>query len=109
LREPAPIRKELWDKDESIRIQVKSASPPEKEENRKIAQVCVQEYNAVRIRITWGKYGPGTVDKPTPRYYWDLGESATVTCRTEDIGEWFVEELKRWIKSMDGVMLEVVE
>lgn len=104
-----PIRRESWSENESVRAKVTQADVSERSENRKVLDACVGEYGGVRLRIAWGAYGPGTEQKPTPRYWWMLGENATVTCRDADVAEWFIGELKKFIAQMDGVELEVVK
>jgi hypothetical protein len=54
-------------------------------------------------------YGPGTETKPKARYFFVLGESATVHCRGLDEATWFREELLKWLKSLDGLRLEQAE
>ena len=95
--------------EESIRVEARRASVSDEPENQKVLEACNDEFGEVRFRVMVGAYGPGTDQKPKPRYWWLLGESATVHCRNVDIANWFRDELMKWIKDKDGVTLEVVE
>ena len=88
---------------------MKSSSVVDEPENQKVFEACLGELNEIRMRVMLGCYGPGTEDKKKSRYYWLLGESAMVHCRDTDSCNWFREELVKWLKSLDGVRLEVVE
>ena len=106
---PRPrLPKTQWDKD-SIRVEVKSSGLIDEPENIKIFAACLGELNEVRLRLMLSCYGPGTETKPKARYFFLLGESATVHCRGLDETEWFRTELLKWLKSLDGVRLEKVE
>jgi hypothetical protein len=106
---PRPrLPRTLWEAD-SIRVEVKSAGLADEPENAKIFSACLMELNEVRLRLMISCYGPGTEDKPKSRYYFLLGESATVHCRDLDVSEWFREQLLTWLKSLDGIRLEKVE
>lgn len=106
---PRPrLPKTQW-ADDSIRVEVKSASVVDEPENQKVFEACLGELNEVRARVMVGSYGPGTTDKGKSRYYWLLGESATVHCRDVDTMNWFREELLKWLKSLDGIRLEAAE
>jgi hypothetical protein len=102
------LPKTQWDQD-SIRVETKTAGVVDEPENQKIFEACVSELNEVRARVMVGSYGPGTVDKGKSRYYWLLGESATVHCRDVDTMNWFREQLLAWLKSLDGIRLERIE
>lgn len=105
---PRPrLPKTQWDQD-SIRVEVKAAGLVDEPENQKVMEACLGELNEIRLRLMVGCYGPGTEDKPKSRYYWLLGESVSVHCRDLDTCEWFREQLLAWLKSLDGVRLEVV-
>lgn len=97
-----------WDQD-SIRVEVKSASVVDEPENLKVFEACLGELNEVKFRLMLGCYGPGTEAKSKARYYWLLGESATIHCRGLEEAEWFREQLLLWLKSLDGVRLARVE
>ena len=96
--------------EESIQVQVKTPDALRDEpENQKVIEACDSRFGEVRMRLMWGFYGPGTTDKPRPRYWWAIGESATVICKNPDVANWFREQLKEWLCGMDGVILEVKE
>ncbi len=101
------MKKLIWKADESIRAMVSSADPVQDEpDNRKVLEACQARFGEVRMRVNIGAYGPGTTAKPTPRYWWMLGENATVVCRNPDVANWFRDELKNFIQNLDGVVLE---
>jgi hypothetical protein len=105
---PRPrLPKTQWDRD-SIRTEVKPAGVVDEPENQKVFEACLAEMGAVKFRVMLGCYGPGTEDRPKPRYHWILGESATVLCRDIEVSTWFREEFLKWLKGLDGVRLEVV-
>ena len=95
--------------DDSIRVEVKSASLVDEPANQEVFDACLAEMNEIRLRLMVGCYGPGTVEKPKPAYRWLLGESATIHCKDTDVAEWFREQLLAWLKSLDGVRLEKVD
>lgn len=97
-----------WAED-SIRVDVKSASVVDEPENVKVFEACLGELNEVRLRIMVGCYGPGTETKAKSRYYWLLGESASVHCKDVDTATWFREELMKWLESLDGIKLARVD
>jgi len=104
------MKKLKFQEDESIRAIVSTADPVNDEpENRRVLDACQERFGEVRMRITWGAYGPGTTTKPTPRYWWLLGENATVICRNSDVANWFRAELRNFIQDMDGVVLKESE
>jgi hypothetical protein len=88
---------------------VKASGVVDEPENRKVFEACLGELNEIRIRLMLGSYGPGTDTRPKARYFWLLGESALIHCRDLDSCDWFREELMKWLKSLDGIRLEVVE
>lgn len=103
---PRPrLPKTQW-RDDSLRVEVKTASLVDEPANREVFEACLAEMGAVRLRLMLGCYGPGTEAKPKPCYRWLLGESATILCRDLDSAEWFREELLKWLKGLDGVRLE---
>lgn len=105
---PRPcLPKTQW-QDDSLRVEVKTASLVDEPANQEVFEACLAEMGAVRLRLMLGCYGPGTEAKPKPCYRWLLGESATILCRDLDSVEWFREELLKWLKGLDGVRLEQV-
>jgi hypothetical protein len=103
---PRPrLPKTQWN-DDFLRVETKSASLVDEPENQKVFEACLGELNAVKLRLMLGCYGPGSETKPKPKYYWLLGESATILCRDVETCEWFREQLLAWLKSLDGVRLE---
>ena len=105
---PRPrLPKTMWDQD-SIRVEVKAAGVVDEPANVEVFQACLNELHETRLRVMVGCYGPGSEARPKPRYSWLLGESATVHCRDIDSTNWFREELLKWLKSLDGIKLEVV-
>ena len=106
---PRPrLPKTQWDQD-NIRVDVKAAGLVDEPENQKVFEACLGELNEVRMRLMLGCYGPGTEAKAKARYFWLLGESATIHLRDVDSATWFREELLKWLKSLDGVRLEAVD
>ena len=106
---PRPrLPKTQW-ADDSIRVETKSSGLVAEPENQKVFAACLGELNEVKLRLMIGCYGPGTEDKPKPRYFWLLGESATIHCRDLEVAEWFREQLLGWLKGLDGIRLERVE
>jgi hypothetical protein len=106
---PRPrLAKTQWN-DDSIRVEVKQSGLTDEPENQKVFEACLGELNSVKLRIMLGCYGPGTEDKPKARYYWLLGESATVHCKDLETADWFRSELLEWLKSLNGVRLERIE
>ena len=95
--------------DDSIRVEVKSASLVDEPANQEVFDACLAEMNEVRLRLMVGCYGPGTVEKPKPAYRWLLGESATIHCKDIDTAEWFRTELLKWLKGLDGIQLQRVD
>ena len=93
--------------DDSIRVEVKIAGIVDEPSNQQVFEACLGELNEIRLRVMVGCYGPGSEERPKPRYSWLLGESATVRCRGLDEATWFREQLLAWLKSLDGVKLEV--
>ncbi len=103
---PRPrLPKTQW-ADDSIRVEAKTAGVIDEPENIRVFEACLGELNEVRLRLMIGSYGPGTAEKSKSRYYWLLGESATVHCRDLETVTWFREELLAWLKSLDGIRLE---
>jgi hypothetical protein len=103
---PRPrLPKTQW-QDDSIRVEVKQSGLTDEPENTKVFEACLSELNEVKLRLMLGCYGPGTEDKPKARYFWLLGESATIHCRDLETADWFREQLLSWLKSLDGVRLE---
>ena len=96
-------------KEDSIRVEVRPAGVVDEPSNQEVFEACLAEMGSVKFRLMLGCYGPGTESKPKPKYYWILGESATILCRDIDTSTWFREELLAWLKSLDGIRLEVVE
>lgn len=92
--------------DDAIRVEVKQSGLTDEPENQKVFEACLGELNEVRMRLVIGCYGPGTEAKAKSRYYWLLGESATVHCKDLETVDWFREQLVEWLKSLDGVRLE---
>lgn len=106
---PRPrLPKTMW-ADDSIRVEVKSAGLADEPENQKIFGACYAELNEVRMRLMLGCYGPGTETKSKSRYYWLLGESATIHCKDPETADWLREQLLTWLKGLDGIHLERVE
>lgn len=103
-----PLKQMTW-AEESIQVELRSPSITQEPENQKIFEISHSGLGEVRFRLMLGCYGPGTEQKPTPRYYWTLGESVTIHCKDVPIANWFREELMKWLKSLDGVVLERVE
>lgn len=95
--------------DESIRVKVKQAALVDEPENQKVFSACLAEMGEVRLRLMIGAYGPGTETRPKARYFWLLGESATIHCRDDETADWFRGELIEWLKGLDGVRLAPVE
>ena len=103
---PRPrLPKTQW-ADDSIRVEVKASGVVDEPENAKVFEACLAELNEVKLRLMLGCYGPGTEGKPKARYFWLLGESATIHCKDLEVAIWFREELLKWLKSLDGVRLE---
>ena len=106
---PRPrLPKTQWNED-SIRVDAKQASVTDEPENQKVFEACLAETGSVRMRLMLGCYGPGTEAKGKARYYWLLGESATILCRDIDTATWFRENLLEWLKGLDGIRLEAVD
>ena len=106
---PRPrLPKTQW-ADDSIRVEVKAAGVVDEPENQKVFEACLAEMGSVRMRVMLGCYGPGSEERPKPRYSWLLGESATILCRDIEVATWFREELLKWLKSLDGIRLEAVD
>jgi hypothetical protein len=106
---PRPrLPKTQWAED-SIRVEVKAAGLTDEPANQEVFEACLGEVNEVKFRLMLGCYGPGTETKPKARYYWLLGESATIHCRNLEVSEWFREQLLTWLKSLDGIRLEQVD
>lgn len=106
---PRPRLPRVQWNDEAIRVEVKQASLVDEPENQKVFEACYSELNCVKLRLMLGCYGPGTEDKPKARYFWLLGESATIQCKDAETADWFREQLIEWLKSLDGVRLERVD
>ncbi len=105
---PRPrLPKTQWDQD-SIRVEVKSSGLVDEPENQKVFEACLGELNEIKFRLMLGSYGPGTETKPKARYFWLLGESATIHCKDLEVAEWFRESLLTWLKSLDGIRLEAM-
>ena len=106
---PRPrLPKTQWDQD-NIRVEAKSAGVVDEPENQKVFEACHAELNEVKLRLMLGCYGPGTVEKQKARYFWLLGESATIHCKNPETADWFREQLLAWLKGLDGVRLERVD
>jgi hypothetical protein len=106
---PRPrLPKTQWAED-SIRVEVRPAGLTDEPENQKVFAACLSELNEVRLRLMVSCYGPGTETAPKSKYYFLIGESATVHARGLDEVTWFRESLLTWLKSLDGVRLEKVE
>jgi hypothetical protein len=106
---PRPrLPRTMWN-DESIRVEVKSASDINEPENVHVFDACLAEMGEVRLRLMVSCYGPGTETKPKPAYRWLLGESATISCRGLEEVTWFRESLLTWLKGLDGIRLAPVE
>jgi hypothetical protein len=106
---PRPrLPKTQWDQD-NIRVETQAAGLIAEPENQKVFEACLSELNEIRMRLMLGCYGPGTEDKPKSRYYWLIGESASIHCRDLDTVIWFREQLLAWLKSLDGIKLERVD
>ena len=105
---PRPRIKTQWN-DDSIRVEVKSAGLGDEPENQKIFEACLGETGTVRLRLMLGCYGPGTEASPKAKYYWLLGESATILCRDLEVADWFREQLLTWLKGLNEIRLERVE
>jgi len=103
---PRPrLARTQWN-EEAIRVEVRSAGVTDEPENQKVFDACHAELNEVKLRLMLGCYGPGTETKRKSRYYWLLGESATIHCRDAETADWFREQLLEWLKSLDGIRLE---
>ena len=101
-------RKEKWIEDESFHVLVKEPDSIRHEpSNQKILRACHEYANGIRIRVMWGGFGPGTEDCPSSRYWWMLGENATVICRDMAAANFFREKLKEFIRDLDGAVLEI--
>jgi hypothetical protein len=106
---PRPrLPKTQW-ADDSIRVEAKAAGIVDEPENLKVMEACLSELNEVKFRVMLGCYGPGTEEKNKARYYWLLGESASVHCRDIEAATWFREEFRKWLESLDSIRLERVE
>jgi hypothetical protein len=106
---PRPrLPKTQWNED-SIRTEVKASGLVDEPENQKVFEACYAELNEVKLRLMLGCYGPGTVEKQKARYFWLLGESATIHCKNPETADWFREQLLAWLKGLDGVRLERVD
>lgn len=106
---PRPCLPRTQWNDDSIRVDAKASGVADESENQKVFEACLGETGAVRLRVMLGCYGPGTEAKSKARYYWLLGESATILCRNVEVADWFRENLLEWLKSLDGVRLEQVD
>ena len=93
-----------WNED-SLRVEISTAGVVDEPENQKIFSACLGELNEVRLRLMISCYGPGTETKPKARYFFVLGESATIHARGLDEATWFREELLKWLKGLDGIRL----
>jgi hypothetical protein len=102
------LQKTQW-ADDSIRVEVKTAGLTDEPENAKVFDACHGELNEVKLRLMLGCYGPGTETKPKARYFWLLGESATIHCKDPDTADWFREQLFLWLKSLDGIRLVQID
>jgi hypothetical protein len=87
-------------------VEISTAGVVDEPENQKIFSACLGELNEVRLRLMISCYGPGTETKPKARYFFVLGESATIHARGLDEATWFREELLKWLKGLDGIRLE---
>lgn len=106
---PRPrLPKTQW-ADDNIRVEVRPAGLTDEPENQKVFEACLGELNEVKLRLMLGCYGPGTETKNKARYYWLLGESATIHCRGLEEATWFREALLEWLKSLDGIRLAHVD
>ena len=106
---PRPRLPKMQWADDSIRVEVKQAGLADEPENQKIFAACHDEINEIRLRLMVGSYGPGTEKSPKSKYYWLLGESATIHCRDAETADWFRSNLLEWLQSLDGIRLERVE
>lgn len=106
---PRPRLPKMQWNDDSVRVEVRAAGLTDEPENAKVFEACLGELNEVKLRLMLGCYGPGTEDKPKARYFWLLGESATIHCRDLEVAAWFREELLKWLQSLDGVQLQRVD
>ena len=93
---------------DSLRVETRPASLADDQENSRVFSACLDEMGEVRLRLMLSCYGPGTETRPKARYFFLLGESATIHARGLDEAAWFREELLGWLKSLDGVRLEEV-
>lgn len=100
------MKPEQWTANESLHAQVNEPAIRDESENARMVQLGQRLAGSVRVRVMWGVYGPGTEQKPKKRYWWMLGENATIVCRDEKVYGWFREQLKAWLRDLDGVVLE---
>lgn len=65
-----------------ITVTMPVASAEDMSDNRNAVHSAFQSKRQAKMRVNIGVYAPGTVENPKARYYWFLGTSPTIICRT---------------------------
>lgn len=92
-----------------ILINLPSPSSTDQEDNRNAVRAAFQSKRQCRLRINVGVYGPGTPQSPKSKYYWFLGYSPTLVCKTPAAVDHVMRRLQELMVEMNGWVEPVVE
>jgi hypothetical protein len=85
-----------------ILISLPVTKPSDLDDNRNVARAAFSAMGQCRLRLSVAMYAPGTTSRPKPRYYWVLGSSATITCKTPAALDHVMKRLQQLTIEMNG-------
>jgi hypothetical protein len=91
-----------------ILISLPVTKPSDLEDNRNVARAAFTSMGQCRLRLSVAMYAPGTASKPKARYYWILGSSATIVCKTPAALDEVMRRLQALTIELNGWATEVV-
>jgi hypothetical protein len=93
--------------DPEILINLPSQSDVDKNDNRNAVRAAFQVKRQCRLRVNVGVYGPGTPESPKAKYYWFLGYSPTIVCKTPAAVDHVMRKIQELMIEMNGWTSEV--
>lgn len=85
-----------------ILISLPSPSDADVEDNRNAVRAAFASKRQAKMRINIGVYGPGTETHPKARYYWFLGFTPTVVCKSPAAVDYVMKRIQELMIEMNG-------
>lgn len=88
--------------DPEILISLPSPSGEDMADNRNAVKAAFASKRQARMRINVGVYGPGTESSPKAKYYWFLGYSPTIVCKSPAAVDHVMKRIMELMVEMNG-------